>query len=780
MTGLRSAPTQPPTRGPGESAGAARIDLILERVDALPTLGPIAARVIELGSADGVGMDEVARVIESDPSLAARVLGLCRRSDTGLGDKITTVKRAVVMLGLDAVRSAILAVSVYNALGDDAAAEEPAIDLSADVGVPGDGAGGFDRAGYWRFCIGVACASELIAELEKNRGVAPEEAFLAGLLHGVGKLALDYALPRSYDTVVRLAEKRGESSAAVERDLLGVDHHTAGKRLAQRWKLPPAVQETVWLHDQPSAALAGSASAGLIGVVTGARALCRHLHVGWSGDFSRGGDVARVWRSLGLRCEPDAVARLLHESLAERLRVLGLDKATTPALILESLTSATRHLSRSNAALREDLGRALARTRALDEIASFNAALDGEAGVTQCMAAVCASAARALGVPRAVAAARSCERWRLVEQGPGRDVRVDAPAEPGDEVLALLAALPDGASQAPAGACAWIGEGAGVRVLPLRSRANRAPEGFVFFDGAADGAGIAPLVTAWAHALRNAAQRESAARTSERLVIANRELAQTQARLAEQESMARLGETTAGAAHELNNPLTVISGRAQLLLTRLRDERDRAAAAAIQAAARDIGDLIKSLHLLSSPPKPRLATCSLRTVVQEAIDAARQRVGTDCTTTFDLSKAPESIATDPALLRGALTELIANALDASPRGRATVQAVADPNGRDLELRVIDDGPGLSDKALVHAFDPFFSEKPAGRGHGLGLPRARVMAGALEGEIRLENRPPVQLSQPAKGKPESVAKPGGTRATLVVRLWSPVSVARPKA
>ena len=95
----------------------------------------------------------------------------------------------------------------------------------------GPGTGGFDRTGFWKHSVAVACASEIIAAEEKRLEVLPEEAFLAGLLHGVGRIVLSSVLPRAYDGVSRLAERRGVASASVEREMLGIDHHTAGRRV---------------------------------------------------------------------------------------------------------------------------------------------------------------------------------------------------------------------------------------------------------------------------------------------------------------------------------------------------------------------------------------------------------------------------------------------------------------------------------------------------------------------------------------------------------------------
>jgi hypothetical protein len=87
---------------------ASQIETLLRGIQSLPTLSPVATRLLHIAGMEDADLDALVEIIESDPALSARLLGLCRRADKGLGDRITTVRRAVVMLGLDAVQAAAL------------------------------------------------------------------------------------------------------------------------------------------------------------------------------------------------------------------------------------------------------------------------------------------------------------------------------------------------------------------------------------------------------------------------------------------------------------------------------------------------------------------------------------------------------------------------------------------------------------------------------------------------------------------------------------------------
>ncbi|MCA9287031.1 MAG: HAMP domain-containing histidine kinase, partial [Phycisphaerales bacterium] len=199
-------------------------------------------------------------------------------------------------------------------------------------------------------------------------------------------------------------------------------------------------------------------------------------------------------------------------------------------------------------------------------------------------------------------------------------------------------------------------------------------------------------------------------------------------------------------AHEMNNPLAVISGRAQLLALRLGDTADGASAKAIVGATRDLTELITSLHLLADPPEPNLRPCTVGEVADRALEVARDRLDRDVPLAINAQDAVRQLVADPDLLGPALAEFICNAAEsAAPdqdRPTISLRAQTDPLDGRLVLSVIDTGPGLSPRALRHAFDPFFSEKPAGRQRGLGLPRARRLVQQMGGQITIEPASPV--------------------------------------
>lgn len=734
-----------------DTPSSQQIELVLERVDALPTLSPIAARLLSLTSSDRADLNEIAVLIESDPSLTAKILGLVRRADKGLGDRITTVKRAILMLGLEAVQAAVLSVDVYDLL--ERAGNESDMRLAEQGEAPRSL---FDRAGFWRHSIGVACCAERLAQLHPELRLKPEEAFVAGLVHDLGKIVLDVILPRAYGRVIELAERRGSCAASVERAILGMDHHLAGKRIAAHWQLATPLQEVLWLHSQPIEALPDTPSRTLVALVGVAKLICRHLHVGWSGDFDPPGDVDTAARAIGvLPGRIDTTIKTLHEAVADRCATLGVGEQTSPELLIQSVLAANRRLGRLSATLERKTHQTEAMGRTLGAIQSFLAQVQPSAGVTETLGAVVRSARATLGKGFSGAIYQEvsggpCVVYQFAADGTvEHSARVQANEALGVDSLRRVLAQDD-TSISAVGLLPWLGEYlaqadslASIRLVPLCQSGDRdAPAAALLCEmhSPLPARVVEALTVCWASSVVAAAQHARAQRLGEGLVEANRALRDAQERLTQAESLTRLGETTAGAAHEMNNPLTVISGRAQLLVRRLSAGPDREAAALIVEAAEDLTELVTSLNLLAHTPQLHLETLEVQRVCERARELALERTAARGEVAVDASAHDLRVVGDRELLARALAELITNALEASSGGNVRIGAETDPLDGRLVLRVEDQGAGMSQRAHKHAFDPFFSDKPAGRQRGLGLTRARRIAQLHGGEVRLSPNP----------------------------------------
>lgn len=734
------------------------IDLILEQIDQLPTLSPIAVRIINVVESGGADLREIAKIIELDPALTAKLLSLCQRADRTTSTKITTIDRAVVMLGLEAVRAAVLSVEIFGLLTSQD--DQP-------VGVDP-----FDRKELWRHMVAVASASELLVEARPDlaSGYTPQEAFLAGLLQGIGKIALDRILPKAFAKVVTICERQQVNIAEVERRVLGIDHHIAGKRLAEHWGLPHALQDVIWLSGQTADSLPDLPHRGLIGMVTVAQALVRAMHIGWSGEVGEQRDFANVCEDFG--CAPQMVLELgrdLEHRVAARAAILNIDQDVEGDVLMRALARANERLGRM-AHLLEARGRlAAGQSQALSAIRMFHMQQSDRRSMTGVLSGVVRAAVREFGAGFCVVLTqtRSGAPWSVLEIGddghPQSRWLVSRPEGAGD-LSELLDTEGMGIDAAPV--LSWLEEefgshardGVALKVLPLERGCGGGVTAALVHDlgrlsDVLGEEGVSALSSVWGGSIVAAAQHEGAKRLGERVVEINRELTEAQAKLVESESMARLGQLAAGAAHEMNNPLTVISGNAQMLASSLRSPDQKAATDAIVGGCKQLTELITSLHILADPSEPvRVETDILgllKTATKQAQDQSRLSHGVRVIR----EGAAPYCCLDAGQIGQAVTELVLNALQSGPRRNVEVRAQIDPLDDRLLISVVDDGVGMSDQAKRHACDPFFSELSAGRRSGLGLTRARRFIELHGGTLSFESKPQM-----------------GTTARIVLPAW----------
>ncbi len=201
-----------------------------------------------------------------------------------------------------------------------------------------------------------------------------------------------------------------------------------------------------------------------------------------------------------------------------------------------------------------------------------------------------------------------------------------------------------------------------------------------------------------------------------------------------------LAEFAAGAGHEINNPLATIIGRAQLLLKDEHDPQRRQMLQSIGAQAYRIRDMIGDTMLFARPPQPELQDVSLPTIVEQVVSRLLEQLSqSGCTVTTSMP-ADLVLRADPAQLAIVLSELLRNSRQALlPDGGPIQIRAARLDDESAQIEIEDHGVGFSEIELVHAFDPFFSGRQAGRGLGFGLPKCWQIIRQHGGQIEIESR-----------------------------------------
>lgn len=195
----------------------------------LPSLPRAALKVVSLIQDPEVDLPTLGKAIELDPALASRLVRLSNSSLFGLSREISSVRQAMVILGLRTVKMAALSFTLLPAIPTSKQDERT-------------------LAACWRRLLTNAMACRLLAKLF---AIDQEEAFLAGLLQDIGLMVFAHGAPREYGELLEDAQlEEAPSLVELEREIFGGDHAAIGAKLLERWSLPVALVDAVRRHHE--------------------------------------------------------------------------------------------------------------------------------------------------------------------------------------------------------------------------------------------------------------------------------------------------------------------------------------------------------------------------------------------------------------------------------------------------------------------------------------------------------------------------------------------------
>lgn len=237
-----------------------RLTRIAARVGDLPALPQMALRVLHLTDGDDWRLDELEEAILRDHTLAARFLRLANSPYYGVRHEITTLSRALNLLGIRKIRSVVLAASVE--------------------GLHERKRGSFPGKVLWEHALAVAFVSQHLAQQCQSGN--PEEAFMAGLLHDIGRPVMDQHGHEQYQQVVELVKSQVTPTLLeAERSVFEFDHTEVGGIVAHAWNLPPVIAHAIRFHHEPQHAPDNRTEAATVNL---ANALCVKYGVGFEKD----------------------------------------------------------------------------------------------------------------------------------------------------------------------------------------------------------------------------------------------------------------------------------------------------------------------------------------------------------------------------------------------------------------------------------------------------------------------------------------------------------------
>ncbi len=205
-------------------------EVVGPEISKLPSLPVVAIKLLKLTRDDTSAVVDLVRLIETDPAITAKILKIVNSAAYGLRRKVSSIKHAIVLLGFAAIRSLAMDVVLYDQLIQRRTRH------------------GFNRVHFWQHCLTVATLCRALAHRVNYPN--PEEAYIAGLLHDIGKIISETHGRISYSEFLKQQDHHDGLLVDIEKKILGLDHCDIGAFVCQQWGLPDAIVLALKLHHQ--------------------------------------------------------------------------------------------------------------------------------------------------------------------------------------------------------------------------------------------------------------------------------------------------------------------------------------------------------------------------------------------------------------------------------------------------------------------------------------------------------------------------------------------------
>ena len=196
----------------------------------MPSLPITVSKILQIANDPKTSPSDLNQVISLDPVLMGRVMKLINSAYYSLNNQITSLVRAIIMLGINTVKNLALSTAVLGQLSSKGNFTALNID------------------GFWRHSLAVGVTAKLIAIKRRKDSKQLEEYFVAGLLHDIGKIPLNNKLSAEYVTALALTDKERLPLYLLEERTMGVNHCEVGRLIIKNWNLGPVMEDVVFFH----------------------------------------------------------------------------------------------------------------------------------------------------------------------------------------------------------------------------------------------------------------------------------------------------------------------------------------------------------------------------------------------------------------------------------------------------------------------------------------------------------------------------------------------------
>jgi putative nucleotidyltransferase with HDIG domain len=227
----------------------------IENIGNLPTVPENLKKLSVIIENPKVSLTHISDFIQSDPAITFRILKMVNSAVYGFPGRISSVSHAIMLLGLNVVKGLLLGISVFELMQKA-------------------------MTGLYEHSMGCAAAARIIAQKKKLR--EPEEAYVAGLLHDIGKVVMILEFSDSYEAALACATQENLLIGAAEKRFFADNHPVLGGILSEKWRFPKKLNEAILYHHQPQKAEFFPLETAIVHL---ADILIKARGLGFSGDY---------------------------------------------------------------------------------------------------------------------------------------------------------------------------------------------------------------------------------------------------------------------------------------------------------------------------------------------------------------------------------------------------------------------------------------------------------------------------------------------------------------
>lgn len=685
----------------------------------LPSPPQVLLKLIEACNSYHTSPKELADIVFRDPSISTKVLQLINSSYLGLRDKIDDLEKAIIYLGADTLKNIAVSASVFQVFGHTKGDDH------------------FNIAYFWWHSLMCATLSKRIAQ--NIDYPSPDEAFLSGLLHDIGKLILWINFKEEYSVALQEAEGNSELLAAKERKI-GTTHYELGAWLVEQWHLNSFMADAIRYHHDRMERIVDALP--LVKIVYVANVCCAATDendkkarevasavFNFSPDRLTGilrdakEEVAGMAESIGIPADPPIAPnqeiietyQAKEDTLISEVKNFSLLYGTIQNLLAANDKQEILETLRRGFQILFGIRRFLffLHDPKKNQLRGHSFPEDSFKGLTNMLVLPCTS--------------RKSQITRALLQNRPFNSMTDATSQPlaisDEQILRLFGTK-------------------GLWYLPLS--ANQEPVGLI----------AAGTTESQSLALEKQKNLLTLFANHAGMCLYLEKIKKTQSDLIQEERLNASSTIARKVVHEVNNPLGIIKNYLKILGLKLPEKHPAQAELGIIGEEIDrVGQIIGYLRDVTKPKLRSFESIDVNTLLGNILNITRNAIlqPARINLTFTPDEKVASIQSEKNGLKQIFINLVKNAVEAMPKGgNITVstkliettdmnQRPGKPSSDMLELIVQDDGPGISETIKDKLFEPFVSSKKDGHS-GLGLSIVHNIVKELHGTIQCRSTP----------------------------------------